>query len=88
MNAEKGKSLESLNLTNQASYTALSAQIDLPSMEHQILEFWRTGEIFAKSTAARDNGLSMKVHQQQMVYLELITLKLAFLRISFHAFTQ
>ena len=51
MNAEKGKSLESLN---QTSYTALSAQIDLPSMEHQILEFWRTGAIFAKSTAARD----------------------------------
>ena len=51
MNADKGKS--SVNLT-YPSYTALSAQIDLPSMEHQILEFWRTGEIFAKSTAARD----------------------------------
>ena len=51
MNADKGKS--SVKLT-YPSYTALSAQIDLPSMEHQILEFWRTGEIFAKSTAARD----------------------------------
>ena len=55
MNAEKGKSLESLN---QTSYTALSAQIDLPSMEHQILEFWRTGEIFAKSTAISGVGWS------------------------------
>jgi len=48
MNADKGKSSDS------PTYTSLSAQIDLPSMEHQILDFWRTGQIFAKSTAARD----------------------------------
>jgi isoleucyl-tRNA synthetase len=35
------------------SFRALPAQIDLPAMEHSILEFWKTGEIFDRSLTAR-----------------------------------
>ena len=37
-----------------ATIRNLSPQIDLPSVEHQILTFWETQEIFAKSVSARD----------------------------------
>ncbi|MTA23123.1 MAG: isoleucine--tRNA ligase, partial [Actinobacteria bacterium] len=36
-----------------ASIRNLSPQIDLPAVEHQILTFWETQEIFAKSVSAR-----------------------------------
>ena len=38
------------------SITNLSPQIDLPGVEHQILTFWETQEIFAKSVEARDGA--------------------------------
>ena len=34
----------------------LSPSIDLPAVEHQILTFWETQEIFAKTVAARDGA--------------------------------
>ena len=38
------------------TYQPLPTQVDLPSMEHEILEFWKKSEIFAKSISARENG--------------------------------
>ena len=35
------------------SFRAISAAIDLPAMEHEILEFWRDNQIFQKTVAAR-----------------------------------
>ena len=36
--------------------SALSAQIDLPQVEHAILTFWETQDIFHKSVSARDGS--------------------------------
>jgi isoleucyl-tRNA synthetase len=36
--------------------SALSAQIDLPQVEHAILSFWETQDIFQKSVSARDGA--------------------------------
>jgi len=38
------------------SFRPISAQIDLPAMEHSILEFWRTNAIFEKSVTGRDGA--------------------------------
>ena len=37
-------------------FRAIPAAIDLPAMEHSILEFWRENEIFQKSMQSRANG--------------------------------
>ena len=37
-----------------SQYRAIGAHIDLPAMEHSILDFWRENSIFAKSLAARE----------------------------------
>jgi isoleucyl-tRNA synthetase len=38
------------------SFRPISAQIDLPAMEHSILEFWRTNAIFEKSVTGREGA--------------------------------
>ena len=38
-------------------FRAISASVDLPSVEHEILQFWRENEIFHKSVAARAGAL-------------------------------
>ncbi len=40
-----------------SSFRAIPASIDLPSMEHSILDFWRDNEIFQKSTQSRAGGI-------------------------------
>ena len=37
-------------------FRPISAQIDLPAMEHSILDFWRTNAIFEKSVSGRDGS--------------------------------
>ena len=37
-------------------FRQIPAQIDLPAMEHSILDFWRNNQIFEKSTDSRRNG--------------------------------
>ena len=37
-------------------FRAIPASIDLPSMEHSILDFWRDNDIFHKSTESRAGG--------------------------------
>ena len=37
-------------------FRAISAHVDLPSMEREILEFWSTNSIFAKSLEAREGA--------------------------------
>ena len=37
-------------------FRAIGAHIDLPAMEHSILDFWRDNEIFQKSTESRASG--------------------------------
>ena len=39
-----------------SSFRAIPAAIDLPAMEHSILDFWRENEIFQKSMQSRANG--------------------------------
>ena len=39
-----------------SEFTPLPAQIDLPAMEHRILNFWRENNIFEESVAARDSA--------------------------------
>ena len=39
-----------------SSYRTIGAQVDLPSMERSILNFWETNTIFAKSVDARMGG--------------------------------
>ena len=36
------------------TYNALPTHVDLPAMEHEILEFWKSAQIFKKSIAARN----------------------------------
>jgi len=37
-------------------FRAIGAQIDLPAMEHAILDFWREEKIFERSTQSRDGA--------------------------------
>ena len=37
-------------------FRAISAAVDLPALEHEILEFWRTNDIFHKSVSARNTA--------------------------------
>ena len=37
-------------------FRAIPAAIDLPAMEHSILDFWRENDIFHKSTESRAGG--------------------------------
>ncbi len=39
--------------SNPSTYRAISPQVDLPSMEHQILTFWEENSIFHKSLQSR-----------------------------------
>jgi isoleucyl-tRNA synthetase len=41
----------------------LPPQIDLPAVEHQILSFWETQEIFAKTISARDGAPSWTFYE-------------------------
>ena len=38
------------------SFRAIPAAVDLPAVEHSILEFWRENSIFEKTVAAREGG--------------------------------
>ena len=38
-------------------FRAISAAVDLPAVEHEILKFWRENEIFHKTVAARSGAL-------------------------------
>jgi len=42
--------------SSSPSFKAIPAQIDLPAMEHSILDFWKTNSIFEKSLALRADG--------------------------------
>ena len=37
-------------------FRPISAQIDLPAMEHSILDFWRTHQVFEKSVSGREGA--------------------------------
>lgn len=41
---------------SERQYPQLSPHIDLPHLEHQILEFWDKNEIFSKSLSSRESG--------------------------------
>ena len=43
-------------MKDQSAINALSAQIDLPAMESQILQFWNQNNIFEKSVSTRDGA--------------------------------
>ena len=43
-------------MKDQSAINALSAQIDLPAMESQILQFWNQNNIFEKSVTTRDGA--------------------------------
>jgi isoleucyl-tRNA synthetase len=43
-------------MKNQPAINALPAQIDLPAMESQILQFWNQNNIFEKSVSTRDGA--------------------------------
>ena len=43
-------------MKNKPEISALSAQIDLPAMESQILQYWSTNNIFEKSVTTRDGA--------------------------------
>ena len=46
-----------------SAYKPLSAQIDLPAVEREILDFWRTQEIFHKSLEQRAGGESWTFYE-------------------------
>ncbi len=43
-------------MKDQSAINALPAQIDLPAMESQILQFWNQNNVFEKSVTARDGA--------------------------------
>ena len=43
-------------MTNTDKFNAIAPQIDLPAMEHSILDFWKRENIFEKSLEARAQG--------------------------------
>ena len=43
-------------MTDSPKFNAIAPQIDLPAMEHSILDFWKRENIFEKSLAARAQG--------------------------------
>ena len=46
-----------------AAKRVLAPQIDLPAVEHQILSFWETQDIFQKSIAARDGAANWTFYE-------------------------
>ena len=50
-------------VASSSPFRALSAQIDLPAMENEILSFWQTQEIFHKSVAQRADGDSWTFYE-------------------------
>ena len=44
-------------------FRPIPTHVDLPAMEHSILDFWRTNEIFDKSVAARESGESWSFYE-------------------------
>jgi isoleucyl-tRNA synthetase len=49
--AQKG-----ISMTEHEKFNAIAPQIDLPAMEHSILDFWKRENIFEKSLEARAAG--------------------------------
>jgi len=45
------------------SFRAISAAIDLPAMEHEILAFWRENQIFQKSVSAREGNAGWRFYE-------------------------
>ncbi|MBK8462042.1 MAG: isoleucine--tRNA ligase [Nigerium sp.] len=43
-------------MTTQPGYNAVAPQVDLPAMEHEVLEFWRENDTFAASLAQTEDG--------------------------------
>ena len=50
-------------MANNSPYQTLNPQIDLPATEKEILDFWRTQEIFHKSVAQRQSGESWTFYE-------------------------
>ena len=45
-----------VDMNKQREINTLSAQIDLPAMEAEILDFWAQNQIFEKSVTNRDGS--------------------------------
>ena len=45
-----------IEMTDSPKFNAIAPQIDLPAMEHSILDFWKRENIFEKSLTARAEG--------------------------------
>ncbi len=43
-------------MTTQPGYNAVAPQVDLPAMEHEVLDFWRDNDTFAASLAQTVDG--------------------------------
>ena len=54
-------------MSEQGSYRAVPPRIDLPAMEHEVLDFWRERGIFARSLEAswttRPSGRPLKASE-------------------------
>ncbi len=50
-------------MASKSTYQTLNPQIDLPATEKEILDFWRTQEIFHKSVAQRQSGESWTFYE-------------------------
>ena len=50
-------------MTSNSPYQALSPSIDLPTIEHEILNFWQTQDIFHQSVRARAGGESWTFYE-------------------------
>src|SRR5699024_12396504 len=44
--------LMAASASQDATYTAMSAQVDLPALEHEILAFWREHDVFGQAMDA------------------------------------
>jgi isoleucyl-tRNA synthetase len=50
-------------MISNSPYQALSPSIDLPAIEHEILDFWQTQDIFHQSVKARAGGQSWTFYE-------------------------
>ena len=50
-------------MSSNSPYLALSASIDLPKVEHEILDFWQTQDIFHSSVRMRQGGPSWTFYE-------------------------
>lgn len=50
-------------MSSNSPYEALSPSIDLPAIEHEVLDFWQTQDIFHQSVKARAGGASWTFYE-------------------------